>query len=104
MQKWIQSLFVAGLVFGVAGLPNTACAADKEMKKDEKKEEKKDEKKKDPKDMTTDELEAAGLCPISRKASKPVYHADYKDKEYHFCSRDCQKAFKADPAKYFAKK
>jgi YHS domain-containing protein len=57
-------------------------------------------KEKDPKDMSGDELEAAGLCPVSRKLSKPVYHYDYKDKTYHFCSRDCQKSFAADPTKF----
>ncbi|HYG77838.1 MAG TPA: YHS domain-containing protein [Planctomycetota bacterium] len=95
MSNWMRCLLVAGVVLG-CGLCVSAPAGEKEVKREEK--------AKDPKDMNTDEAEAAGLCPITKKQSKPVYHADYKDKTYHFCSRDCQKAFKADPAKYFAKK
>jgi YHS domain-containing protein len=111
MRTWIRALLAAMLVagFGLA-FTFTSSAADKEPpKKDEKKGDGKDkpaagaeEKKKDPKDMTSDEREAAQLCIVdpTHKGAKPVYHADYKDKTYHFCSRDCQKAFAADPAKY----
>ena|SRR5436305_1592693 len=111
MRNWIRVLLSAALVAGLS-LAFTARAADKEPpKKDDKKpadgkDDKKpaaEEKKKDPKDMTTDEREAAQLCIVdpTHKGAKPVYHFDYKDKEYHFCSRECQKAFAADPAKYY---
>lgn len=113
MRTWIRALLAAMLVAGLSlAFTFTSSAADKEPpKKEEKKGDGKDkdkpapaaeEKKKDPKDMTSDEREAAGLCIVdpTHKGAKPVYHADYKDKTYHFCSRDCQKAFAADPAKY----
>ena len=60
-------------------------------------------KEKDPKDMTADECEEQGLCPHSRKPSKQVYHAELNGKQYHFCSRDCQKMAASDPAKYLGK-
>src|ERR1700758_4198947 len=107
MRNWIRVLLSAALVAGLS-LAFTARAADKEPpKKDDKKpadgkDDKKpaaDEKKKDPKDMTTEERETAGLCIVEpAKNSKPVYHADYKDKTYHFCCREHQKEFVADPA------
>lgn len=61
-----------------------------------------DAKTKDKKDMKADEAEAAGLCPVCKNESKPVYHYEYKGKEYHFKTRDCQKSFAADPTKYGA--
>jgi len=62
-----------------------------------------DAPKKDPKDMTIDELQAAELCPVCHKPFKLVYHFEIGDKTYHFATRDCYKAFSADPAKYGAK-
>lgn len=110
MRQWIRALLAATLVTGLSlAFTTSSRAADKEPpKKDEKKGDGKDdkkpaadEKKKDPKDMTSDEREAAGLCVVEPvKSSKPVYHADYKDKTYHFCCREHQKAFAADPAKF----
>jgi YHS domain-containing protein len=118
MRYWIRALLAVTLVAGLSlGFTVISRAADKDApKKDEKKGDGKDdkkgdskddkkpaaeEKKKDPKDMTAAELDAAGLCVACHlKPSKPVYHADYKDKEYHFCTRDCQKAFAASPANY----
>src|ERR1041384_7419804 len=65
---------------------------------------KKEEAKKDPKDMTADELEAASLCLVDKNPSKPIYHVDGPNgKTYHFCTRKCAEAFKADPAKYGVK-
>src|SRR5436189_2113727 len=61
-----------------------------------------DTKTKDKKDMKADEAEAAGFCPVCKNESKPVYHYEYKGKEYHFKTRECQKTFAADPAKYGA--
>ena len=108
MSHWFRVLLAAAFVLSLGVAAPSVMAADKEPpKKDEKKDDKKgddkkpEEKKKDPKDMTTDEREAANLCIIEpTKSSKPVYHADYKDKTYHFCCRDHQKQFAADPAKY----
>ncbi|MCZ7644788.1 MAG: hypothetical protein M5U26_05820 [Planctomycetota bacterium] len=59
--------------------------------------------KKDPKDMNADEAQAAGLCPVCKQESKPVYRVEVGDKAYNFHSRDCKKTFAADPAKYGAK-
>ena len=65
-----------------------------------------DVKKTDPKDakaaMKADEAEAAGLCPVCKNESKPVYHFEYKGKTYHFKTRQCCADFKADPTKYGA--
>jgi YHS domain-containing protein len=58
---------------------------------------------KDPKDMTADEAEDSGHCPVCKKESKPVYHFEYKDKEYHFATRECRKAFADNPEKFGAK-
>ncbi len=75
------------------------------MKKDEPKKEepkKDDAKKKDPKDMKADEANDNGLCPVCKGEFKPVYHFEYKGKEYHFKTRECSKAFAADPTKFGA--
>ena len=94
-------------------LPLLVCGAiqAEEAKKDiPKKEEKKAEPtkdepaKKDPKDMTLDELEAAGICPVTKTPSKPIYHVKVGEKEYHFATRDAAKEFKANPEKFGAKK
>ena len=61
-----------------------------------------DPKKKDPKDMKADEANDNGLCPVCKGEFKPVYHFDYKDKEYHFKTRKCCEEFKADPTKFGA--
>lgn len=58
--------------------------------------------KKDPKDMNADEAEAAGLCPVCKNEHKLVYRMTIGEKAYHFATRDCKKAFAADPAKYGA--
>jgi len=93
--------------FAVALSVPALSAADKPPPKEAKKEEpKKEEAKpaaKDPKDMTADELEDAGFCPVTKKQSKPVYHFEYKGKEYHFATRDAQKEFAANPEKFGAK-
>ncbi len=60
--------------------------------------------KKDPKDMTLDECEAAGICPVTRKPSKLIYHVKVGEKEYHFATRDAAKEFQADPVKFGVKK
>ena len=59
-------------------------------------------KKKDPKDMNADEANEAGLCPVCKGEFKPVYHVDYKDKEYKFRTRECSKKFAANPASFGA--
>src|SRR5436190_5535547 len=59
-------------------------------------------KKKDPKDMNADEANDAGLCPVCKGEFKPVYHVEYKGKEYKFRTRDCSKKFAANPAQYGA--
>jgi YHS domain-containing protein len=60
--------------------------------------------KKDPKDMTLEECEASGICPVTRTASKPIYHVKLDDKTYHFATRAASKEFQADPAKFGYKK
>jgi YHS domain-containing protein len=52
--------------------------------------------------MKADEAEAAGICPICKGESKPVYHFEYKGTTYHFRTRACCVEFKADPTKYGA--
>ncbi len=59
-------------------------------------------KKKDPAKMTVKEAEAAGYCPCRKKEHKLIYHASHEDTKYHFCSRECQQAFKKDPAKFLS--
>lgn len=63
-----------------------------------------DAAQKDPKDMTLDECEANGICPVTRKPSKPIYHVKIGDKEYHFATRDASKEFQANPEKFGYKK
>lgn len=58
--------------------------------------------KKDPKEMNADEAEAAGLCPVCKNEHKLVYRVTVGEKAYHFATRECKKAFAADPAKYTA--
>ena len=88
----------AGLVAALNGAAYGVRAADDPPKKDDVK------KEKDPKDMTLDECEANGICPVTRKPSKPIYHVKVGDKEYHFATRDASKEFQADPAKFGYKK
>jgi YHS domain-containing protein len=59
-------------------------------------------KKKDPKDMNADEANEAGLCPVCKGEFKPVYHVEYKDKEYKFRTRECSKKFAANPTSFGA--
>jgi YHS domain-containing protein len=91
--RWNLSLLAASLM-GVLFLLPASLRAE---------EAKPDAPKKDPKDMTLDELQTAELCPVCHKAFKLVYHFEIGDKTYHFATRDCQKAFGADPAKFGAK-
>ncbi len=60
--------------------------------------------KKDPKEMDADECEAAGICPVTRKPSKLIYHVKIGDKEYHFATRAASKEFEAHPEKFGYKK
>lgn len=55
---------------------------------------------KDPKDLTAEEAEAAGLCPVQKVPSKLVYHTTIGGQKVHFCSPECKKQFLAQPAKY----
>jgi len=90
----LLAVFPAVLAFG-------ASAADKDTKTPPKDPPADGPKKeKDPKDMTLDELEAAGICPVTKKPSKPVYHFAIGDKEYHFNTREAQKQFAANPGQY----
>ncbi len=85
--------------------PSTAADKPDDKKPDDKKpaETKPAEpKKKDPKDMKADEANEAGFCPVCKGEFKPVYHFEYKDKEYHFRTRKCCDEFKADPTKFGA--
>lgn len=61
-----------------------------------------DPAKKDPATMKADEANEAGLCPICKGEFKPVYHYEYKGKEYHFRTRKCCQEFIADPTKFGA--
>jgi YHS domain-containing protein len=105
MNTWLRQLLIPA--FAIALILPAVTAADKPAPKDAKKEEpKKEEVKpagKDPKDMNADEAEEAGLCPVTKKQSKPVYHFEYKGKEYHFATRDAQKEFAGNPEKFGAK-
>ena len=102
MTSSLRALLLAALFLGLGGSARFARAGDAKKDPPKKEEPKKDDDKpkKDPKDMNADEAEAAGLCPIKKGPSKPVYHCDYNGTTYHFCSRECQKTFAADPAKY----
>lgn len=109
MNTWLRMLLIPAfaVAFSVPALSAADAPPKKEAKKEDKKEEpKKEEAKpagKDPKDMTADELEDNGFCPVTRKQSKPVYHFEFKGKEYHFATRDAQKEFAANPEKFGAK-
>jgi hypothetical protein len=80
------------------------CGATAGRAEDKPNPKKEEAAKKDPKDMTLDELEAAQLCPVTRKASKPIYHVKLGDKEYHFASKDARAEFEAHPEKHGYKK
>ena len=99
MSRFSKLLLSCGMLVACAF---TVRAADADKKDDPKKEEPK--KEKDPKDMTLEECEANGICPVTRKPSKPIYHYKLGDKEYHFNTRDAQKQFQADPEKFGYKK
>lgn len=58
--------------------------------------------KKDPKAMNADEAEAAGLCPVCKNEHKLIYRVTVGEKAYHFATRECKKAFEADPNKFIA--
>lgn len=76
------------------------------VRSEEKKSEepKKEEKpKKDAKDMTAEELEEAGRCPVCRNEHKLVYHFEVGGKTYHFATRKCYKDFSENPAKFGVK-
>ena len=93
--SWKNVLAAAGLVLALNGAAHAADAGDP-PKTDDK------TKQKDPKDMTLDECETNGICPVTRKPSKPIYHYQVpgSDKVYHFATRDAQKEFQASPDKF----
>lgn len=97
MSTWKCAVLMALVCAGFSGA--TALAAD--AKPDDKKPAT-DPAKKDPKDMKADEANEAGLCPICKGEFKPVYHYEYKGKEYHFRTRKCCQDFIADPTKFGA--
>jgi YHS domain-containing protein len=99
MMRWAMVAFVLAAGFSVSSL-TAADAKPADPKPDDTK---KDEpKKKDPKDMKADEANDNGLCPVCKGEFKPVYHYEYKGKEYHFRTRQCSKDFAADPTKFGA--
>jgi len=102
----LLSVVALPLLLACASIQAEDVKKDPPKKEEPKKDEpKKDEPaKKDPKDMTLDELEAAGLCPVSKKPSKPIYHVKMGEKEYHFATRDAAKEFIAAPEKFGYKK
>ncbi len=101
MSMWKCSVLMAMAFAGFSGAFVFAADAKPDDKKpvDDKKPA---DGKKDPKDMKADEANEAGLCPICKGEFKPVYHFEYKDKEYHFRTRKCCEEFKADPTKFGA--
>lgn len=101
MNTWLRRLLIPA--FAIALILPAVTAADKPPAKEEPKKEDVKPAGKDPKDMSADEAEEAGLCPVTKKQSKPVYHFEYKDKEYHFATREAQKEFAANPEKFGAK-
>lgn len=92
MSRFCKILFLSGMMLLPLGL-HAADGGDS-----------KEAPKKDPKDMTLDECEANGICPVTRKPSKPIYHYKLGDKEFHFATRDAQKQFAAEPEKFGYKK
>ncbi len=96
--KWLVLAWVLAAGFSVSSV-SAADAKPADPKPDDTK---KDPPKKDPKDMKADEANDNGLCPVCKGEFKPVYHFEYKGKEYHFKTRQCSKDFAADPAKYGA--
>lgn len=66
-------------------------------------EEKAEKPKKEVKDMSSDELEEAGRCPVCRNEHKLVYHFEAGGKTYHFATRKCQKEFSENPEKFGVK-
>ncbi|HLX63101.1 MAG TPA: hypothetical protein VKX17_17660 [Planctomycetota bacterium] len=96
--KWLA----LAVMFTLGLMAASAHAADTGKKPDDPVPKTDPPKKKDPKDMNADEANDAGLCPVCKGEFKPVYHFEYKDKEYHFRTRDCQKQFAANPTKFGA--
>ena len=100
--RWmtLSSVLTFGLFFAANGV---AADAPKDPKKDAPADA---PKAKDPKDMTLDECEANDppICPVTRKPSKPIYHYTLGGKDYHFNTREAQKQFAENPAKYGYKK
>ena len=100
----------AGVMLALSGAAYAADAGNDPPKKEDVKKDPpkdapaKDAPAKDPKDMTLEECEANGICPVTRKPSKPIYHVKLGDKEYHFATREASKEFQADPAKFGYKK
>ena len=101
--RWVNVISAAGLMLALSGAAYAADAGDPPKKEEVKKDPAKDAPK-DPKDMTLDECEANGICPVTRKPSKPIYHVKVGEKEYHFATREASKEFQADPAKFGYKK
>ncbi|MBI3829335.1 MAG: hypothetical protein HY291_07450 [Planctomycetes bacterium] len=95
------ALKVALFSLGMAALIGASSARAEEKKSEEPKKEEKP--KKDVKDMTADELEEAGRCPVCRNEHKLVYHFDVGGKTYHFATRKCYKEFSENPAKFGVK-
>ncbi|MBE7463926.1 MAG: hypothetical protein HS116_10635 [Planctomycetes bacterium] len=91
----MRGLWILGVLLALAGW--TAHAAEGEAAKTA------EAPKKEPKDMNADEAQAAGLCPVCKQESKPVYRVELGDKIYNFHSRDCKKTFAASPEKFGAK-
>lgn len=88
------------LSLGLAVLLHAQAVRAEEKSGEPKKEEK---PKKEFKDMTADELEEAGRCPVCRNEHKLVYHFEAGGKTYHFATRKCYKEFSENPAKFGVK-
>jgi hypothetical protein len=101
MQRFLKWVFLCAMMLALSCSVRAADSGG-DKKDDTKKDDSK--KEKDPKDMTLEECEANGICPVTRKPSKPIYHYKLGDKEYHFATRDAQKQFAADPEKFGYKK
>lgn len=99
----VLALALLALAVPAAGAAEGKTPADtnKEAKSGEG-EKGKEAAKKDPKEMNADEAEAAGLCPVCKKEHKLIYRVTIGEKDYHFATRDCKKAFEAGPNKYIA--
>lgn len=44
------------------------------------------------------------VCGMSIESDKAAASENYQGSSYYFCSPNCQRSFKADPAKFAAKK